>query len=249
MADSASAGEPWNAKAIAITSGSVAGSGSRSGGASKLGATRNMFSVSGIVGAKARPPRGPAWPGDRHRDPPHLELAQPLEAVLECGHDAEVAAAPAQRPQELWIAVFAGPDDLAIGRDDLRADQRVAGEPARSHQVADPAGQCQAGDSRVDERASGRRQAVGGRRRVEVEPLAAALGVGDPSLRVDRDAAHVAQVDDEGVVGDAVTGDAVAAAAHRDRQAGRPGRRGRPPRRRTSNGTGRSPRDACRACR
>ena len=53
--------------------------------------------------------------GDRYDDPAELQLAQRLEAVFERGHDAEVAAAAAQRPQELRIAVLAGSHDLAVG--------------------------------------------------------------------------------------------------------------------------------------
>ena len=99
--------------------------------------------------------------GDWNGDPRVLELAQRLQGVLELRHDAEVPAAAAQRPQQLRIAAFAGPNDGAVGGDDLRADERVAGEPAGPHQVADPAGQRQAGDAGVDERAAGRREAVG----------------------------------------------------------------------------------------
>ena len=73
------------------------------------------------------------------------------------------------------------------GRDDLGADEVVAGEAVLGGQVADaaaegePAHACRADD------AAGRDEAEGLRRRVEVEPGRAALGAGDPRVAVDLD--------------------------------------------------------------
>jgi hypothetical protein len=171
--------------------------------------------------------------GDRHFVRPSWRSPSGCR-VRELGHDASCRR-PAERPQELRIAVLAGSNDLAVGADDLGADERVAGEPAGVHEVADPAGKRQPGDARVDEGATGRGEAVSRGRRVEVQPLAAALCPREASLG-STDRAHVAQVDDERVVGDAVAGDAVPTAPAIGRSAARARRT---PRRRLSSGTGR----------
>ena len=56
------------------------------------------------------------------------------------------------------------------------------------------------------------------RRAGEVAGGGARLDAGDPRLGVDADALHLREVDDDGVVDHAEVGEAVAAAAHRQRQ-------------------------------
>ena len=149
-----------------------------------------------------------------------VQLRQRQACVLERRDDAEISAAAAERPQQLRIAVGAGAHHGAVRGHDLGCNEAVARESVRAQQVPDAAGQREPGDPGVDERPAGRREPVDGRGGVDVEPLGATLGAGEPTLRVDLDRAHVPQVDDEGIVRHAVPGDAVAAAADSDRQPG-----------------------------
>jgi len=48
-----------------------------------------------------------------------------VEAELELGHDAEVAAAATERPEQVGVAILARPDDLGAGGDDRRREQGV----------------------------------------------------------------------------------------------------------------------------
>jgi hypothetical protein len=48
-----------------------------------------------------------------------------VQAQLERGHDAEVAAAAAQRPIEVDVLVGARTDAAAVGEDDLGGDEIV----------------------------------------------------------------------------------------------------------------------------
>ena len=85
-------------------------------GASSAGPTAKMMSSSGRswASAAAAASAGGAWSrGTTNR--PTCSRPERLEAELELGHDAEVAAAAAQRPEELGIAVRSGLDDLAVG--------------------------------------------------------------------------------------------------------------------------------------
>src|SRR5262249_41190149 len=63
-----------------------------------------------------------------------------VEAVLELGDDAEVAAAASQPPQQVVV----GGDDRAVGDHDLGADQVVDGRAAAAHQPADAPAQREA---------------------------------------------------------------------------------------------------------
>ena len=143
-----------------------------------------------------------------------------MEAVFELGHDPEVAAASAERPEQLRIAVLAGDDDGPIGRHDLRPNEVVAGQPGRTHEKADAAGQGQATDPGVDERPAGGRKVVRNRGPIEVLPQSPARCPRPPSRGVDLDRAHLTQVDHQGAVGHRMSGNAMAAPTHGDGQAG-----------------------------
>ena len=106
-------------------------------------------------------------------------------AELERGHDAEVAAAAAQRPEQVRIAVRTGHDTLAGRGDDLGPDQVVAGEARRARQPADPAAERQAADAGVAERPADDREMMRPGRRVDVLPERPALDPDDPRRRVD----------------------------------------------------------------
>ena len=65
--------------------------------------------------------------------------ADRVSVELERGHDAEVAAAAAQRPEQLGVLVLARMDPLAGRRDELDRGEGVAGQAvARSSQPEPP---------------------------------------------------------------------------------------------------------------
>ena len=115
---------------------------------------------------------------------PDVDRAEGVERELELGHDAEVAAAAAQRPEQLRVAVLAGDHHAAVRGHDDRAHEVVAGEPGRAHQEPDAAAQGQAADPGIDERAAGRRQPVRRRGAVDVLPQRPAAGPGASPLRI-----------------------------------------------------------------
>jgi hypothetical protein len=151
------------------------------------------------------------------------DLLEWMEAVLQLGCDAEVAAPAAEAPEELGILLGVGADHVAAGGDKLGADQVVAGEPVLGGQVADPAAEGEACDTgRADDPARGD-QAVGLGRRVEVGPGCAARGAGYPSVGIDLHPAHLGEIDDEAVIQHAVPGGVVATAPDGDLELMRPG--------------------------
>ena len=83
-----------------------------------------------------------------------------VQAVLERRHDAEVAAAPAQRPEQVGPLVLAGSDLLAVDGDEVRRQQVVDDRAVLAHQPADAAAEREPGDSGVGDDPAHGRQAV-----------------------------------------------------------------------------------------
>src|SRR5206468_1421458 len=94
----------------------------------------------------------------------------------------------------------------------------VAGQAAEAHNQADPATEREPGDSRVDERPARHGEAMRLRRGVELLPVRPGSGAGPTTHRIDDDAPHPAEIDDQAVVDQPVAGDAVAATADPDRE-------------------------------
>ncbi len=141
-----------------------------------------------------------------------------MQLELELRDDPEVAAAAAEAAQELRILALAGVHELAVGSDDVRTDQVVAGEPVAAHQPADPAAEREASDAGRRNEPAGGGEAVHGRLVVEVAPGRAAADVRDARRGVDAHAAHLAEVDHHATVDGREAGHAVAAAPDGDRQ-------------------------------
>jgi hypothetical protein len=139
-----------------------------------------------------------------------------MQPHLDPRRDAEVAASPAQTPEQLGILVLVRADDLAGGSDDLCADHVVAGEAVLGGQVSDPPAEGEAGDPGRADHAAGRDQAVGLGRRVEVEPGGAALGDSEAGVGIDLHVPHPREVDHQAVVDRAVSGRVVTPAADSD---------------------------------
>ena len=158
----------------------------------------------------------------RRRQEQHsaVGVAELVEVVLEAGHDADIAAAAADRPEEVGLRARVDAAELAVGRDDVRGDDRVDREAVLPGQVADPAAGRDpadpdgAGVAEPDGQAVG----VGGGR--DVGRGRAGLSPGRPRGRVDVDLLHLAEVDHQSAVGRRVAGAAVAAAPDGELEAG-----------------------------
>ena len=61
-----------------------------------------------------------------------------MEPVLERRGDAEVAAAAAERPEQVGVALVGHRQDLAVRRHELASQQVVDGEPVLAHQPTEP---------------------------------------------------------------------------------------------------------------
>ena len=101
-----------------------------------------------------------------------------MQSEPERGDDAEVAAAAAQRPEQIGVLVGGRPDDAALGGDHVGGKQVVDGEPVLAHEEADAAAEGEPGDAGVADDAAGGGQAVGLRLVVDVAPQSTTLHPG-----------------------------------------------------------------------
>jgi hypothetical protein len=130
----------------------------------------------------------------------------------------EVAAAAAQRPEQIRVFVGRRADDAALGCDDLGGQQVVDSEPVFAHEPPDPTTEREAGDAGVAHDATGGGQAVGLRLAIDVAPQRSTLHQDGAAGRVDQHGSHGREVDDDSVVAHRGAGHIVAAAPHRDLQ-------------------------------
>src|SRR5262245_49326520 len=135
-----------------------------------------------------------------------------MGAVEERGDDAEIAAATAQAPEEIGVALGARGDDCAHGRDDLGGEEIVAGEAVFAHQPADAAAEREAGDAGARDDAGRYGQAMDVGLTIDVAQGGPALHARRAALRIDEDSLHARQIDDDAVVAQGAAADIVAAA-------------------------------------
>ncbi len=157
----------------------------------------------GLVG-RVRGPVAPAGehglglrgvPGE-HARVDHLERQQ---RDLERGHDAERAAAAAQGPEELGVALGVGADDLAVRGHELGGEQVVALQPVAAGQPAHAAAQRVAGDADVGGGAVQRGEAMRAGGLDDVLPEGARADAGDALLRIDGHAPEGGGPEEDGV--------------------------------------------------
>lgn len=137
-----------------------------------------------------------------------------MQPELERGDDPEVAAAPADGPEQIGVLVGRGPQDPAIGGDDFRGDQVVDAQAVVPGQPAHAAAQDESPDAGVTDQPGGDGQPVGLGRRVHVSQQRAAADRGPLRGGVDRDRVHEAEVDHQAVVADGRAGRVVRASAY-----------------------------------
>ena len=139
-----------------------------------------------------------------------------VEAELERGDDAEVAAAAAQRPEQVRVLVLARADPLAARQHDLRADEVVDRQAVLAGEVAEAAAEREPADAGGRDDPAGGGEPVLVRGAVDLAPGAPAADAHGPRARVDVDPADRGEVDHEAVVDGAEPGAVVPAAADRD---------------------------------
>ena len=177
---------------------------------------------SGAPGAHSRNARSSVAavrrPG-RRSGPRRRSARRGCSVELELGDDPEVAAAAAQPPEELGVLGLARVHEPAVRGDDVGADEVVAREAVLAHQPADAAAEREAGDAGRRDQAAGRREPVRLRLVVDVGPHRAAADVARAARPDRRARSRIArEVDHDPVVAGREARDAVAAAAHGDRE-------------------------------
>ena len=152
-------------------------------------------------------------PEDRAR----VDRADRMRLEQEARHHAEVAAAPAQRPEEIGMLALAGRDETAVGQDDVRFEQVVDRQAVLAREVpgAPAEGQARDAGGRDDAKGHGQAERVGGV--IDVARRAASIDPNRSARRIDAHALHHRQVDHQTVVAAAEARAVVAAAADRDR--------------------------------
>ena len=142
------------------------------------------------------------------------ELADVRQPVLEAGHDAEVAAAAADRPEQVRLVLGVDASELSIGRHDLGGEDVVDRQAMEAAEVADATAGGEAADpDRAGVPEAGRETVLDGRGRV-LDRGQAGFRPGGPVRGVDLEALHVLEIDDDAAVDGAVSGCAVTAAAN-----------------------------------
>ena len=128
-------------------------------------------------------------------------------------------------------------EDLAVGGDDLGADQVVDRQAVTPHEIADAAAGRDAADSDGCGVAEADDEPVRRDRRANLTGRQSGAGPHAAVADVEVDLLEVAQVDDDAALGRAVPGPGMSAAAHGELGSGRRARRSRRARRRAAFAT------------
>ena len=156
-------------------------------------------------------------------DRPHDHAGQAVavegvQLVLELGHHAEVAAAAAQGPEEVFLIVGTGSAHFTIGRDDLGGAQIVDRQAMFAVQASEAAPERVPANPRVRDDARCCDETGLERCRIQRIEQRTATRVRTPGGRVDAYAIHRRQVDHQPVVTGGLARPAVAAAPNGDEQ-------------------------------
>ena len=140
------------------------------------------------------------------------------QVELELGDDAEVATAATQGPEQVGLLGRTGVPDPTVRRNHLGADEMVDGEAAPSGQPPHSSAQREPADPGVADDPGRHRESVllGGR--VEVAEQRTALRASTSALRIDPDAVHPSEVDDQAALAHRVPREAVPSASDGDLQ-------------------------------
>ena len=150
------------------------------------------------------------------------DRAHRVKPKLELGDDPEVAAPAAQAPEEVRVLGLARLHELPVGGHQVNREELVDRQSVLSLEPADAAAQGEAGDAGVGDDPAGRREPEGLCLAVQLAPEHPGLSPCRSRIRVHPDALHRSEVDDDPAIADGQSGEAVASAADRDREAGAP---------------------------
>ena len=123
-----------------------------------------------------------------------------MDGELDRGHDAEVAAAAAQRPEEVRVVLGVGAHEPAVGGDELERGHGVGLQAVLAGQPAHAAAERVAGDPDVRRRAVQARQTVSGEPRRDAIPLDARADADALGAGVDADLLERADVQQQRVL-------------------------------------------------
>src|SRR5580704_10164325 len=143
-------------------------------------------------------------------------LAHTMELELERGHDAEVPAAAAHRPEQIAILDGVRMKDARISNDDFHPRDVVASEAQLWRERALAAAERISGDADRWARAERYRHRESIRHLIEFARQHPRLKPHRGASRIDRDALHQRQIDHEAAVAGPVTREAMASAANGD---------------------------------
>ena len=146
-----------------------------------------------------------------------------MQLELEGRHHTEVAAAAADRPEQVVVLGLAGPHRPAISGDHIGREQVVDAQPVTAGQVADAAAQGETRNTGGRHDPTSGRQPVRVGRIVEVAPGRAAARPRRACRRIDVHMPHQRQVDDQTVIVAAEPRRAVPPTADREIQPVLPG--------------------------
>jgi hypothetical protein len=118
-----------------------------------------------------------------------------MQRKLELGHDAKVAAAAADCPEEIGVFVRADTPDRSIRSHDLRGHEIVDRKPKFTTESPVAAAEREPAQARVRDDAPGRDEVVRQRRDVEVVDQRAAAYAGPARDGIDEDAFEVRQIE------------------------------------------------------
>ena len=153
----------------------------------------------------------------QHQSGDHLGPVR-LRVELECRDHAEVAAAAADRPEQIGVLLDAGPAHLAVGGDDLDRAQVVGGETMAPAYPAEAAAEREPGDAGRRNDAAGHDQSERLRGAIDVGPGGAGLHAHAAGRGVHLDVLVRREIDHHAALAQRGAGDVVAAAADRQRQ-------------------------------
>ena len=138
-----------------------------------------------------------------------------MEAELEPGDDAEVAATATDRPEQVRLRGRVGVDHLPVCGDHLCGEQRIDGQAVLADEETDSAAERDAADADAAGVAEADGKSVLPGRLGELARGRAGLGPRGAGRRVDVDPVHLPEVEDDTAVAAAVAGETVATAPHR----------------------------------
>src|SRR5581483_3926344 len=219
----ATACSPSSSGPACTSSASSSGSPTSSGGTNGSGGASRTLAItdssSAAASASATKSERVSGVAGSARHPARVRVHR-VQSVVEAGDDAEVAAAPADRPEEIRMAVAVDLEDAAVGGDDLGAEQVVDRQTVLAREVAGTAADRQPADP------DGRRVAEADREPMRCGGLCdltrreAARCVRDALTGIDLEGGKAGQVEHDPALARAVAGEAVAAAADGELESG-----------------------------